>query len=141
MHRVTGLLVVGALAVAVSVVAAGPAVAAKGGNNDTAKRCQQGGWKMLVSQTGARFKNQGDCVNDGAHGLGVQPAPNEDPQTVCLSLPNGQYTPADQDKQFECSWETPPETSPELEQLCGQGEGDWNLEVSGGIADGVCLNR
>lgn len=52
----------------VCVVAAGPAVAAKGGNNDTAKFCQQGGWKMLVSVAGGMFANQGDCVNDGAQG-------------------------------------------------------------------------
>jgi hypothetical protein len=66
MGRVRGVLVAGAVAVAVSVVAAGPAVAAKGGNNDTAKVCQQGGWKTLVPDAGGTFANQGDCVNDGA---------------------------------------------------------------------------
>jgi hypothetical protein len=59
MHRLRCLVVIGALAVAVSAVAAGHAVAAKGGNNDTAKQCQHGGWM-------GSFKNQGDCVNDGA---------------------------------------------------------------------------
>ena len=79
MRRLGGLVVVGALAVAVSVVAAGPAFAAKGGNNDTAKACQKGAWQTLRSQTGARFNNQGDCVNDGAHGLGVRPGPTPGP--------------------------------------------------------------
>jgi hypothetical protein len=48
--------------VAVSVVEAGPAFAAKGGNNDTAKACQHGGWQTPPGV----FANQGDCVNDGA---------------------------------------------------------------------------
>jgi hypothetical protein len=52
------------------VVQAGPAAAAKGGNNDTANLCQQGGWQILVTRTGEVFKNQGDCVNDGAQGSG-----------------------------------------------------------------------
>ena len=52
MQRVRGVLVVGALAVAVSAVAAGPAVAAKGGNNDTAKACQHGGWQRSPGRAG-----------------------------------------------------------------------------------------
>jgi hypothetical protein len=56
------------VAVAVSVVAAGPAAAAKGGNNDTAKACQHGGWKTHGPAAGGTFANQGDCVNDGAQG-------------------------------------------------------------------------
>jgi len=43
MGRVRGVFVAGVVAVAVSAVAAGPAVAAKGGNNDNAHACQQGG--------------------------------------------------------------------------------------------------
>jgi hypothetical protein len=68
MGRVRSVLVAGAVAVAVSAVAVGPAVAAKGGNNDTAKVCQKGGWKTLVPDAGGTFANQGDCVNDGARG-------------------------------------------------------------------------
>ena len=68
MERLKCLFAVGALAVVVSAVAAGPAAAAKGGNNDTAKACQQGGWQTLVPNLGDRFANQGDCVNDGAKG-------------------------------------------------------------------------
>jgi hypothetical protein len=140
MHRLGCLVVIGVLTAAVSMVGAGPAGAAVGGNNDTANLCQKGGWKTLVSQTGRTFVNQGDCVNDGAQGRGVQPAPIE-PRTVCLNLPNGQYTAANQVLQFECTWDTPPDTSPELEQLCGQGEGDWNLQVSDGGADAKCFFR
>ena len=59
------------VAVAVSTVAAGSAVAAKGGNNDTANLCQKGGWQSLFSATGDGFVTQGDCVNDGAQGREV----------------------------------------------------------------------
>jgi hypothetical protein len=48
------------------VAAASPASAAKGGNNVTAKACQQGAWRTQRSQTGEAYKNQGDWVNDGA---------------------------------------------------------------------------
>jgi hypothetical protein len=63
MHRLWCLVTIGVLAVAVSGVGAGPAVAAKGGNNDTAQLCQHGGWKAFGT-----YANQGDCVNDGAQG-------------------------------------------------------------------------
>jgi hypothetical protein len=66
MHGLRGLVVIGALAVVVGVVAAGPAVAAKGGNNDFANLCQHGGWKTLFPVAGGAFATQGDCVNDGA---------------------------------------------------------------------------
>jgi hypothetical protein len=62
MHRLRCLVVIGALTVAVGVVAAGPAAAAKGGN-PTAQACQKGG------STG--FVNQGDCVNEGAQATTV----------------------------------------------------------------------
>src|SRR4051794_31382953 len=68
MGRVKSGLVAGAGAVAVSVVAGGPALAAKGGNNDTAKVCKKGGGKTLLPDAGGAFANQGDCVNDGAQG-------------------------------------------------------------------------
>ena len=68
MQRLKWLVVIWALALMVGVVEAGPAAAAKGGNNDTANLCQQGGWQTLVTRTGEDFKNQGDCVNDGAQG-------------------------------------------------------------------------
>jgi hypothetical protein len=72
MERLRCLLVVGALAAVVSVVAAGPAVAAKGGNSENAHACQQGGHKNgFDAVTGLPFKNAGDCTNNGAQGEGV----------------------------------------------------------------------
>ena len=69
MGRVRGVLVAGVVAVAVSVVAAGPAVAAKGGNSDNAHACQQGGHeKRFEAETGRPFKNAGDCVSHAAMG-------------------------------------------------------------------------
>jgi hypothetical protein len=69
MGRVGGVLVAGAVAVAVGVVAAGPAVAAKGGNSDTAHACQQGGHEnRFEAETGNPFKNAGDCASHGAQG-------------------------------------------------------------------------
>ncbi len=64
MVRVKVMLSAAALAIAASVVAAGPAVAAKGGNA-TAQACQKGGWTL------GTFANQGDCVNDGAQATTV----------------------------------------------------------------------
>ena len=69
MGRVRGVLVAGVVAVAVSVVAAGPAVAAKGGNSDNAHACQQGGHEnRFEAETGNPFKNAGHCVSHGAQG-------------------------------------------------------------------------
>ena len=67
MHRFGCLVVIGALAVAVGVVAAGPAMAAKGGNSDDAHACQQGGFaNRFDGETGRPFTNAGDCANNGA---------------------------------------------------------------------------
>jgi hypothetical protein len=61
------VLTVGAFVVAVSVVAAGPALAAKGGNSDNAHVCQQGGFaNRFDGETGLPFTNAGDCANNGA---------------------------------------------------------------------------
>lgn len=69
MDRLKRLWVGAAVAVAVSIVAAGPAEAAKGGNNENAHACQQGGSGGLVeAETGRRFKNAGDCASLGAQG-------------------------------------------------------------------------
>ena len=69
MHRFWCLVVIGALTVAVSVVGAGPAAAAKGGNNENAHACQQGGHEnRFESETGRPFKNAGDCASHGAKG-------------------------------------------------------------------------
>jgi len=67
--RLKVLLVVAALAVAVSVVAAGSAAAAKGGNSDNAHACQQAGHENLFeAETGSPFKNAGDCASHGGKG-------------------------------------------------------------------------
>jgi hypothetical protein len=69
MQRLKYLFVVGALAVVVGVVAAGPAGAANGGNSDNAHACQQGGHQnRFEAETGKPFKNAGDCVSYGAQG-------------------------------------------------------------------------
>jgi len=61
MGRLNCLFVVGAVAVSACVVAVGPAVAAKGGNHDTAHACQQGGHQTrFEAETGNPFKNAGD---------------------------------------------------------------------------------
>ena len=69
MGRVRGVFVAGMLAVVVCAVAAGPAVAAKGGNSDNAHACQQGGHEnRFEAETGNPFKNAGDCASHGAQG-------------------------------------------------------------------------
>jgi hypothetical protein len=69
MDRLKRLAVAGAVAAVVSVVAAGPAVAAKGGNSDNAHACQQGGHQnRFEAETGRPFRNAGDCASHGAKG-------------------------------------------------------------------------
>ena len=69
MKRLKVLSVAAAIAVAMSVVAAGPAAAAKGGNSEAAHACQKGGHEhRLDAATHRPFKNTGDCVNNGAKG-------------------------------------------------------------------------
>ena len=81
MDRVRCLLVAAAVAVAVSVVAVGSALAARGGNSETAHACQKGGHEhRLDAATHKPFKNTGDCVNNGAKGedseyLFIDPSP------------------------------------------------------------------
>ncbi|HET6346051.1 MAG TPA: hypothetical protein VFH51_14035, partial [Myxococcota bacterium] len=65
MRRVTSMMAIGVLTLILGVASTGPAYAAKGGNNDTAKLCQHGAWQGLLTDSGEAFKNQGDCVNDG----------------------------------------------------------------------------
>jgi hypothetical protein len=69
MDRLRCVLIAMAVAVVVCVVAAGPAVAAKGGNRDNAHACQQGGHEnRFEAETGRPFKNAGDCASHGAQG-------------------------------------------------------------------------
>jgi hypothetical protein len=133
MHRLGCLVVIGALAVVVSVVAAGPGAAAKGGNNDTAKLCQNGGWKTLVSHTGDPFVNAGDCVNDGAQGLSV--VPPSAGAAACAKLVQGSFSSGEDETLWSCSYPVPP--NPEMPQslldACGSdSEGMGFLDVDPG---------
>ena len=142
MHRLWYLVVIGALAVAVCMVGVDPAFAAKGGNNDTAKVCQHGGWKGLVSDAGGVFVNQGDCVNDGAQGSApFGTAGNaacsdlQGPHGFDLDATLGQWT---------CMYETSqsvPTNPPELRAACdtdtnGQGSLDTQQVGMGPPPDG-----
>ena len=148
MQRLRCLVVIGALAVAVGVVAAGPAAAAKGGNNDTANLCQRGGWKALVSDAGGVFVNQGDCVNDGAKGSapfgaagkaacnGLQLANGNTP-TFTLDATHGQWT-CDYDINFSS---TPPEP-PALQTACDTDQGELRTSADApGVYVAVCSLR
>jgi hypothetical protein len=116
MERLKRLFVVGALAVVVSVVEAGPAFAAKGGNNDTAKACQQGGWQTLVPNLGDRFANQGDCVNDGAKGSApfgtAGKAACTDPHGI-----NGSFSLDATHHTWSCFYDVPPNPRGDLSAL------------------------
>lgn len=70
MKRLRCVLVAGMVAVAVCMIGAGTAVAAKGGNSDNAHACQQGGHETLVAAENplVPFKNAGDCASHGAQG-------------------------------------------------------------------------
>jgi hypothetical protein len=115
MRRLKCLVVIGALTVAVIGVAAGSAAAAKGGNNDTTKQCQKGGWKTHASQTGEPFANQGDCVNDGAHGLGA--VPPSAGATACANLIRSSFTPLMDDTLWQCQYPVPPNPAGPLSAL------------------------
>jgi hypothetical protein len=56
-------LTVGALVVGVS-----PSAAADAGNAANAKLCQKGGWRGLVTSTGADFASERDCVSYAGQG-------------------------------------------------------------------------
>ena len=99
MRRVRDVLVAVALAVAVTAVAAGPAVAAKGGNSDNAHACQQGGHQnRFEAETGRPFKNAGDCVSHAAKGgedaqLFIDPVFTMDSCDDCWGVLEGSVSP------------------------------------------------
>ena len=99
MQRLRCLVVVGALALVLGVVEAGPAAAARGGTNDAAKVCQRGGWQALIARTGEAFKNQGDCVNDGAQ---ANPPFGTYGKAACAAIP-GVFT-QDNPKVWQCNF-------------------------------------
>ena len=134
MRRLMSLLVICSLAIAVSAIVAGPAEAAAGGNRNTAQACQHGGWRALGSQSGARFTNQGDCVNDGAQGLTVGPPAMQ----VCLSIPgNPEFTDLGQGS-WKCSFLSPPGPASTPTGFDRQCLGDLSFQVNGDIATVEC---
>jgi hypothetical protein len=84
MKRLKWLVVIGALLLVLGVIEAGPAAGATGGNNDAAKACQRGGWQSLFARTGEAYKNQGDCVNDGAQ---ANPPFGTNGKAACDAIP------------------------------------------------------
>jgi hypothetical protein len=110
MHRLRCLVVIGTLAVAVWVVAASPALAAKGGNSDNAHACQQGGFQNLFDTgSGRAFKNAGDCASHGARGG----------DTSSLDIQSRHYT-------------CPPPNN-------GSGQQCWGTVVGSGLAAGAMV--
>jgi hypothetical protein len=124
MERLKCLFVVGALAVVVSVVEAGPAFAAKGGNNDAAKACQQGGWQTLVPNLGDRFANQGDCVNDGARG---SPPFGTAAKVACEGI-GGRFTLAP--TSWTCEYDNV-DNPPALQTACTTDRGELHTSATG----------
>lgn len=125
MRRLISVIAVAVLTVALGVLSVGPEAAANDSNRDAAKRCQQGGWQTLVSDTGTPFTNQGDCVSTGAHGgLGVTPDPIDVAQQACSSLDGGKFVSPEGDDTFiwECQYASPPEPMepPALIEACLQ---------------------
>jgi hypothetical protein len=57
-----------ALTVSALVVGVSPAAAAAAGNAANAKLCQKGGWRDLVTSTGADFASERDCVSYAVQG-------------------------------------------------------------------------
>ena len=110
MRRLRSLVLIGALALAVGAVAAGPAAAAKGGNNDAAKRCQKGGWKSLTSQTGAPSPTKATASTTGPTAW-RRPAPAG--QTACANLPGSLFSNVDSEGLlWTCTYPVPP--NPEM---------------------------
>lgn len=93
----------------------------------------------LGSHTGASFKNQGDCVNDGAQGLAAQPGPL-DPQTVCLSIDGRPSYANGTDGSWTCRYLTPPGPAQPttLEEPCGAGEGSLQVSNEDGEVIATC---
>lgn len=70
------------VAVAAFGVVAMPAVAAKGGNSEAAKKCQKGGWENYVRADQTPFTSQEECTSYAAQG-GVVTEPYYAPRALC----------------------------------------------------------
>jgi hypothetical protein len=114
MQRLTGFLVVGAVA-----------AAADG--------------RPSARTPGRRSRTKGDCVNDGAQGLAAQPGPL-DPQTVCLSIPGRPSFTNGTDGSWTCRYLTPPGPAQptSLEEPCGAGEGSLQVSDDDGLVVATC---
>jgi hypothetical protein len=132
MHRLSRVVIIGVLAVAVGALAAGPATAAKGGNSDSAKACQHGGWKTLVPAGGGTFANQGDCVNDGAQGR--PPLLGSAGQAACADV-GGSFRTQKGGGAWSCSYTANPPPDPPgdpntlaLQAACATDGGNFAIE-------------
>jgi sugar lactone lactonase YvrE len=135
------LVVIAALAVAVSVLGAGPALAAKGGNNDTAHACQHGGHERLFdAAAGNPFKNAGDCVNNGAKGLPVFGANG----TAACDAINGSFSLDTDPTHWDCGYDPSahPDGAGALNGACNADTGNsGTFSISppiGDHANGTC---
>jgi hypothetical protein len=86
-----GLALVAALAS--TLVLAGGALAADGGNSGNAKLCQKAGWEALMDSSANQFANEGACVSYGAQGgaiyalarIHVEPCDTQPFDGLCVS--------------------------------------------------------
>jgi hypothetical protein len=136
-HRLGGCAVTCAVSLAISVLAAGPAGAARGGNNDTQTCASAADGRRSFSHAGAPFRNQGDCVNDGAQGLALQPGPL-DPQTACLSLAGRPSFRNGADGSWTCTYQAHPgpREPTVLEEQCS---GGLRPTVDEGVVTAFCI--
>jgi hypothetical protein len=68
MTRSRPLLLAVLVALTVGALVVGVSAAAAADNSANAKLCQKGGWRDLVTSTGAGFASEGDCVSYAAYG-------------------------------------------------------------------------
>jgi hypothetical protein len=144
MGRLKCLLLAGALAVAVAAMAAGPASAAEGGNSANAHACQHGGHETLFEgETGAPFKNTGDCASHGARGGTVGLAG----QAACARI-GGRFAaaPGAQNAVWQCDFPVPPNDAVPvvLSTACGVDAGPSasfvSISFSPGTRTFLCLS-
>jgi hypothetical protein len=140
MQRLKWFVLVVVLALVLGVVEAAPAAAAKGANNAGAKACQRGGWQALVARTGEAFKNQGDCVNDGAQGN----SPFGTYGKAACAAVSGTFN-QDNTKVWQCHFSegNPPNfnvlnTVSNASDLDTNGLGDFTVSGTGQDVDGFC---
>jgi hypothetical protein len=97
MHTTTSTKIAFAIALlatlAMSLVLAGGALAAPGGNAASAKLCQKDGWTKVMDSTASPFAGEEACVSYAAHGgatyalatLHVEPCATQPFDGICVS--------------------------------------------------------